>query len=199
MNRLRNFNFTTLKSKVILITVGGVIVLILVWWFAWMTPENNKLSAVQAQVTSDQAMVTQLNLKLIGLKADKQYVLKELPYLKKVTTAIPPTMDPPGIVDSVDTLANKTSCTLTSITPSFTAAASTVPGVSAIDVTFTVSGSHRDVFAFLSGFYSMKRLMTVNNIGLAPTGASPNILNLGDGHTYGLTVSAQAYTTFVTP
>ena len=39
-------------------------------------------------------------------------MLKELPYLKKVTTAIPPTEDPPGIVDSLNTLANQTGCDL---------------------------------------------------------------------------------------
>jgi len=41
----------------------------------------------------------------------------ELPYLKMVTTAIPPTEDPPGIVDSLNTLANKTDCNLLSVTP----------------------------------------------------------------------------------
>ena len=69
-----------------------------------MTPEASKLTTVQQQVTADDTTVTQLNLELIALKAPKKLVLKELPYLKKVTTAIPPTEDPPGIVDSLNTL-----------------------------------------------------------------------------------------------
>ncbi len=48
MNRMRGFNLDLLKSKVVLGVAGGVIVLLIVWWFAWMTPESNKLSTVQA-------------------------------------------------------------------------------------------------------------------------------------------------------
>jgi hypothetical protein len=111
MNRLQGINFDLLKSKVVLITTGIVIVLLLVWWFAWMTPEASKLATVQQQITADNTTATQLNMELILLKAEKKLVLRELPYLKKVTTAIPPTEDPPGIVDSLNTLANKTGAT----------------------------------------------------------------------------------------
>ena len=37
-----------------------------------------------------------------------------------MTTAIPPTEDPPGIVDSLNNLANKTGCNLLTVTPSDT-------------------------------------------------------------------------------
>ena len=96
MNRLQGINFGLLKSKVVLIVTGLVIVLLIVWWFAWMTPEASKLTTVQQQVTADSSTVTQLNLELYALKAEKKLVLHELPYLKKVTTAIPPTEDPPA-------------------------------------------------------------------------------------------------------
>jgi Tfp pilus assembly protein PilO len=195
MNRLQGINLGLLKSKVVLIVTGVVIVLLLVWWFAWMTPEASKLTTVQQQVTADSTTVTQLNLELIALKAEKKLVLKELPYLKKVTTAIPPTEDPPGIVDSLNTLANKTGCDLLSVTPANFPSPSGVAGLSVIAVTFSISGLHKNVFAFLTGFYSMKRLMTISNVGLSPGGTSPNILAVGDGQQYSLSVGATAYTT----
>jgi len=197
MSRMPSPNLDILKSKVVLIVTGCVILLLIVWWFAWMTPEASKLTTVQQQVTTDSAQVTQLNRELGSLKAEKKLVLKELPYLKKVTTAIPPTEDPPGIVDSLNTLADKTGCDLLSVTPADTPSASGVTGLSEISVSFSISGTHKNVFAFLSKFYKMTRLMTISSVGLAPTGANPNILAVGDGQQYDLTVSATAYTTYV--
>ena len=43
----------------------------------------------------------------------------------------------------------------------------------------------------------MTRLMTISSVGLSPTGANPNILAVGDGQQYDMTVSATAYTTYV--
>ena len=195
MNRLQGINFDLLKSKVVLITTGIVIVLLLVWWFAWMTPEASKLATVQQQITADNTTATQLNMELILLKAEKKLVLRELPYLKKVTTAIPPAEDPPGIVDSLNTLANKTGCDLLSVTPSNVPSPSSVTGLSLISVSFAVTGVHKNLFAFLKGFYSMTRLMTINNVSFAPGGTTPNILAVGDGQPYSMSVSATAYTT----
>jgi Tfp pilus assembly protein PilO len=199
MNRLGSLNLDLLKSKVVLIVTAAVIVLLLVWWFAWMTPESSKLTSVQAQVATDQASVTRLNLELIGLKAESKLVLKELPYLKKVTAAIPPTEDPPGIVDNLNTLASQTGCDLLSVTPADVPSASGTAGMSVIPVTFTVSGVHSSIMSFLNGFYSMKRLMTISTLSLSPSGTGPNILAAGDGQQYSMSVTADAYTTYVTP
>ncbi|MGA3216871.1 MAG: type 4a pilus biogenesis protein PilO [Acidimicrobiales bacterium] len=199
MNSLRGFNFDLLKSKVVLVVTGLVIILLVVWWFAWMTPESNKLSTVQAQVSSDQTTLTQLNLELASLKAEKKLVLRELPYLKKVQTAIPPTEDPPGIVDSLNNLATATNCDLLSVTPADYPSPSGVPGLSDIGVSFTVTGGHRNIFQFLKGFYGMGRLMTINTINLGAAGANPNILAVNDGMQYSMNISAVAYTTYVTP
>jgi Tfp pilus assembly protein PilO len=199
MNRLRSVNLDLLKSKVVLIATGTVIVLLIVWWFAWMSPEGTKLTSVQQQVTSDQSMVTQLNAELRALQAEKQLVLQELPYLKKVTTAIPPTVDPPGIVDQLYTLAVKTGCKLGSVSTTNTTTPSATAGLATIPVSFTVSGAHRSIFTFLTDFYTLQRLITINTVSLSPAGTSPNILAIGDGQQYTMTVTAQAYTTLVAP
>ena len=134
MNRLQGINIDLLKSKVVLIVTGVVIVLLLVWWFAWMTPEANKLSTVQQQIAQDNTTVTSLSMELIQLKAEQKLVQHELPYLKKVTAAIPPTEDPPGIVDSLNALANKTGCDLLSVTPANFPSPSGTAGLSVISV-----------------------------------------------------------------
>lgn len=196
MNRFRGISLDLFKSKVVLLVTLGVIVLLIVWWFAWMSPEANKLASVNQQVTSDQSTVQSLTLELVTLKAEKKLVLKELPYLKKVTTAIPPTEDPPGIVDSLNSLAIKTNCNLLAVTPADTPSPSGTPGLSVIDVSFSVEGTHSNVFSFLSDFYGMKRLMTINTVGLSSASAAPNVLAAGDGQEYTLTVTAEAYTTY---
>jgi Tfp pilus assembly protein PilO len=184
-----------LKSKVVLIVTAIVIVLLLIWWFAWMTPEANKLSTVQQQIAQDNTTVTSLSMELIQLKAEAKLVRHELPYLKMVTAAIPPTEDPPGIVDSLNTLANKTGCDLLSVTPANFPSPSGTAGLSVISVAFSVTGSHKNIFAFLKNFYLMTRLMTISNVSLAPGGTTPNILDVGDNQPYSMSVSATAYTT----
>ncbi len=199
MNRLQSLNFDLLKSKVVLIVTGVVIVLLIVWWFAWMTPEGHKLTSVQQQLSSDQSTVSQLNAELTSLKAEKKLVLTELPYLKKVTTAIPPTENPPNIVDQLNSLANKTHCDLLSVVPADTPSAGGSAGLSAISVSFSVSGSHAAVFTFLSGFYTLTRLMTINTVSLSSASSTPDILAVRDGQKYTLNVSADAYTTNTAP
>lgn len=199
MNKLRGINLDLLKSKVVLAATLGIVVLLLVWWFAWMTPEANKLASVNQQISVDQTKVASLNAELLALKAEKKLVLHELPYLKKVITAIPPTEDPPGIVDSLNTLANKTSCDLLSVTPADIPNPSGTPGLSVIPVSFSVSGIHGDVFSFLRNFYKMKRLMTISSVSLSPPSANANVLAGGDGQQYTMTVTADAYTTYVAP
>jgi len=199
MNGLRGLNLDLFKSKVVLFVTLGVIVLLIVWWFAWMAPEANKLASVNQQVATNQQKVFELNAELAALKAEKKLVLRELPYLRKVTTAIPPTEDPPGIVDSLNTLANQTSCNLLSVTPADTPSPSGTAGLSEITVSFTLSGVHSNVFSFLTNFYKMKRLMTINSVSLSPSSTNANVLAAGDGQQYTMTVSADAYTTYVTP
>jgi Tfp pilus assembly protein PilO len=195
MNRLQGVNIGLLKSKVVLIVTAIVIVLLLIWWFAWMTPEANKLSTVQQQIAQDNTTVTSLSMELIQLKAEAKLVRHELPYLKMVTAAIPPTEDPPGIVDSLNTLANKTGCDLLSVTPANFPSPSGTAGLSVISVAFSVTGSHKNIVAFLKNFYLMTRLMTISNVSLAPGGTTPNILDVGDNQPYSMSVSATAYTT----
>ena len=199
MSRFRVINLDLLKSKVVLFVTLGVIVLLIVWWFAWMSPEANKLASVNQQVANDQTTVTRLGTELAGLKVEKNLVLHELPYLKKVTTAIPPTEDPPGIVDSINTLANQTNCDLLSVTPADTPSPSGTPGLSVITVSISLSGVHGDVFTFLRNFYKMKRLMTINSVSLSPSSSNANILAGGDGQQYTVTITADAYTTYVIP
>ena len=199
MSRFRGISLDLFKSKVVLLVTLGVIVLLIVWWFAWMAPEANKLASVNQQVSMDQTRVNELTAELAALKAEKKLVLKELPYLKKVTTAIPPTEDPPGIVDSLNTLANQTSCDLLAVTPADTPSPSGTPGLSVISVSVSVSGIHGNLFSFLRNFYKMKRLMTIGSVSLSPSSSAANILAGGDGQQYTMTLTADAYTTYVTP
>jgi Tfp pilus assembly protein PilO len=74
-----------------------------------------------------------------------------------------------------------------------------VAGLSDIGVSFSIAGSHKDVFQFLKGFYRMGRLMTINTVSMSAAGSNPNVLAVNDGQQYSMTVSALAYTTYVTP
>ena len=81
------------------------------------------------------------------------------------------------------------------MTPANFPSPSGTAGLSVISVTFSVTGSHKNIFAFLKNFYSMTRLMTIGNVSLAPGGTTPNILDVSDNQPYSMSVNATAYTT----
>lgn len=201
-NRLNSLNLGALRSPVILGVVGGMIVLIIIWWLAWMSPEASKLDTVKAQETSLQAQVVTLNQQITLLKAESKLVQRELPYLSRFQTAIPPTPDIGGLVLQIDQLANKTGVNMTSISDNVVVASTVPGGLSTIPVSFTVSGNHKQVFTFLTDFYSLPRLITIQSLTLSPgaaSGTTPNINNVGDGASYGLTVAGTGYTTGAPP
>jgi Tfp pilus assembly protein PilO len=82
-----------------------------------------------------------------------------------------------------------------SVTPANFPTPSGTAGLSVVSVAFSVTGVHKNIFAFLHNFYAMSRLMTINNISLAPGGTTANILDVGDGQPYSMSVNATAYTT----
>lgn len=206
MSRLRSISLDRFKSPVILGIVGGAIVLLVIWWFAWMVPEATKLNTVHQQQSQDASTVIQLRAEIALLQRESAQVQKDLPYLKMSEIAVPPTADPGEIVNVIDGLANKLGLKLTSITdstvvpPTSTTTAAPTSGVSTIPITFAISGSHKAIFSFMSDFYGLPRLMTLESVSLSPTGAGTakaNILSVGDGQQYTANFTATAYTTNV--
>ena len=188
--------FDLLKRPPVYGTIAGVIVLLLVWWFAWMSPEGNKLSTVNAQESSLQTQISSLNSQIAVLKAQSALVPGELPYLAKFTGAIPNLPESGVLTEQLFGLMNSTKTFISSLNDSTVSPTGT--GYSTIPVQIALTGSHDQVINFLKGLYTLPRLVTIQSVTLAPPAAT-NILKPSKAQGFTAAINATAYTTFVPP
>jgi Tfp pilus assembly protein PilO len=181
----------TLARPKVIVPVVGVLVLVLAWWFAWMSPEGAKLASVRRQQQEQQVQAASLAAQLARLRADAKQVRAASPFLKRFASAIPSVPDSPGIVEQIYRLSVSDGVSLESITDN--TLDPTSQGYSTIPVTLSVSGPHDSVLAFLSGLYKLPRLLTLQTVNLSGTG---DVLASGL-ESYDATVDATAYTTYV--
>lgn len=196
-NRLNSLDLGRFRSPVTLGVIGGIIILLLVWWFALMVPASNKLDSVNAQQAQLQSQVSTLNAKITQLQQESAQVKKELPYLARFQAAVPAEPNQGDIVVQINGLANKTGVNMSTISDNLVVGSTPPGGLSTIPVNLAVTGTHQQVFNFLSGFYKLPRLMTISSIVLSPGttgGGTANINKVNDGASYGLTMTATAYT-----
>lgn len=193
-----NMNLDVLKRPAVFGTIAGVIVLLVIWWFAFMSPEGSKLSSVKAQDASLQSQIAQLNTTIAGLQAQSRLVPSELPYLAKFTTAIPDLPESGVLTEQLFNLMHSTKTFISSLSDSQTASSGS--GYSTIPVVITVTGSHDSIVAFLAGLYSLPRLVTIQNVAFGSSASQQSgILSPSKSPGFTATISATAYTTFVPP
>jgi Tfp pilus assembly protein PilO len=196
--KLQSIKFDSLKRPVTLITAGSVIVLALLWWFMWMTPQSANLATVNAKVTG---LSAEDQTDLATLAADRQYSSKVglyAGYLKMFSTAVPEVPDAGGLTTDLATLADSISPSLhiTSITDD-----TTVPGVApsllgTIPLSLELNGPRQDCFAFLSDLYDQSkfvRLVTVSNFAPTPLGSATGDILKPSTELYSVAITGSAY------
>lgn len=193
-----SFNPAVLKRPLVFGPIVAIIVLALVWWLAWESPENAKLASVQQQQTAIEATQARLTTELALLQAEAKQVHVGLPFLRRYEQAIPPTPEAPQLVTELDALALRTGVTLSSVADNTLTPPAKPGGLTTIPVSMSISGTHAQVLAFIQGLYSLPRLLTLTTVSLSvPSGG--NVLNLHESLTYGATISAVAYTSYAPP
>lgn len=193
-----SLNLAVLKRPRVFVPVLVVVVLALVWWLAWESPENSKLASVQQQQTTIEATQARLTTELALLQAEAKQVHVGLPFLKRYEQAIPTTPEAPQLVTELDALALRTGVTLGSVADNTLTPPAKPGGLTTIPVSLSISGSHAQVLAFIQGLYGLPRLLTLTTVSLSvPAGG--NVLNLHESLTYGATIGAAAYTTYAPP
>lgn len=177
-----------LKKPLVIGSVVGFLVLLIVWWFAWMQPESHKLDGIRQQEQQDQQRVASLRLQLAQLEAEAKVVRASSPFLKYFAAAIPSNPEAPTLVVQLYHLATQMGVKLQSVTDNTVTPAA---GYSTIPLEIAVSGPHDSVFNFVRGLYKLNRLVTVQSLGLSGSGD----LNASGSGLYSASISATAYTT----
>lgn len=178
------------RKPLVIVSIAGTLVLLVVWWFAWMQPESHKLSGIQAQEQQDLQQVASLRGQLATLRAEQTVVRSDSPFLGMFAAAIPSAPQQPALVVELYHLANRTGVKMQSVTDNTVTPGS---GYSTIPVSISISGGHNGVESFVAGLYKLPRLVTIQSLGLSGTGD----VNASGSVPYTATISATAYTTSV--
>jgi type IV pilus assembly protein PilO len=189
-------NLDLIKRPLVYGTLIGVVLIALIWWFGWMSPEASKLSSANSQIQSDQATISSLNTQIAALKNEDQQLPKLVHYLAFFSLAIPPLPESGDLTTQLYDLSLATKTDMNSLSDATTA--DTGAGYSVIPVEIALVGSHNSVLAFLRGLYALPRLVTIQGVDLTPTaGQTLNQSSSTGGFT--ATITATAYTTYLPP
>ncbi len=90
MNEVREY-------RVPLLMAAGTLVVALLLWAVLISPQNSKLSSLQAQETTLQTQQTTLQTKLASLKTEQQKLSSSCADLQKIATQIPSVQSPTDV------------------------------------------------------------------------------------------------------
>ena len=195
MNNLREYRMP-------LFIAGGALVVALILWVALISPQNSKLSSLQAQSLQLQGQEAAVQARLASLQSEGLKLSSNCADLQKITTQIPSVQSPTDIdaqESSFESQFNQLAATSgvslsqfsgfapagtsTGATPAATPAATgaaapvgTTAGVTAVPTTLTVQGDYAQMTAFVNGLDKFPRLFVIQKFllafGSASTGSS---------------------------
>jgi Tfp pilus assembly protein PilO len=151
------------RYRIPILTGVGALIVAIVIFAAWISPEGGKLSALHAQQTQLESQQIHLQTELTTLKAQKAHLASNCQVLSKDLGEIPGT-------PSVDSFFNQvTALAVASGDPntpsiSVTQAAGAASGADPVAVTFNLQGTYGQMTAFLNGLDTFPRLFTITNI-----------------------------------
>ncbi len=171
--------------------VGALVVALLIWALL-VSPQNSKLTSLQAQQTQLQSQQTALQAKLASLQSEKQKLSGSCADLEKIATQIPSVQSPTDLDAEESTfesqfngLAASSGVNLAQFSgfaPAGAAGAaapvapttpSTGTGVTPVPTTLTVTGNYGQLMSFVNGLDSFPRLFVIQKFTLAyGTGAA---------------------------
>jgi Tfp pilus assembly protein PilO len=171
----------------------GSLVVALVIFAAWISPEGSHLKKLQADQATLQAQQTALQIRITTLKKEKSQLGTDCQQLTTDLTEIPSAPDVDSFLSQVTALAVSSGDPTTpsiSVTQSSTATG----GVSPVVVALTLSGTYGQMMSFLQGLDTFPRLFTVTSIqvtgGSVVSGGQP-VAPATAG--YSLTMSGDIY------
>ncbi len=153
----------------VLIGVGTLVLCIIVY-AAWISPEGSHLKSLQAQQTTLQVQQTALQVKIATLKREKAQLGTDCQQLTTDLTEIPGTPSVDSFLQQLTALAVSSG---DPNTPNIGVTQATTPGrggVTPVTISLTLDGTYGQMTSFLQGLDTFPRLFTVSTISV--TGGS---------------------------
>lgn len=184
------------QYRIPLLTAVGAIVVAVIVFLAWISPEGTKLTNLRSEQTQLQGEQTQLQIRIASLKREKANLGPTCATLTKDVTEIPGAPDVDSFLQQVTALAvasgdpNTPSISVTQAAASSGVAA----GVTTVVVQLTMDGTYGQMSSFLGGLYTFPRYFTITSIsvsggsvangGSAPSPSTPNYSLSLNGNVY---------------
>jgi len=146
-----------------IITAVGALVVAIIVFVAWISPQGSKLSSLHAQQTQLQSQESHLRTELTTLKRDKAHLATNCAELTKDLTEIPGTPTVDSFFHQVTDLAVAAGDPNTP-SISVTQAPGGAGDVKTVAVNMTLTGTYGQMTAFLHGLDTFPRLFTVTSV-----------------------------------
>ncbi len=181
-----------------LIAVAVVLVILLIDWIAWLSPEGNKLSSLQATETQLSTEHQSLKTQVATLLSERRQLPRNCASLSKDLTEIPSSASIASFYSQVTQLASSSGVSTPSITissggasagspPSGSTSPAATPGVpaglSTVGITLSVTGNYGQVSSFIHGLDGFPRLYTISTLDVTggPIVAGGSTVATGSG------------------
>jgi Tfp pilus assembly protein PilO len=146
---------------------AGSLVVALIIFAAWISPEGSHLKTLQAQQTTLQSQQTALQVKIATLKKEKSQLVTDCQQLTTDVTEIPSAPDVDSFLSQVTALAVSSGDPSTPSISVTQATGAATGSVSPVTVGLTLNGTYGQMMSFLQGLDNFPRLFTVTSIQVA--------------------------------
>jgi Tfp pilus assembly protein PilO len=154
------------RFRVPVITGVATLIVSLIIYAAWISPEGSHLTKLQAQQTTLQTQQTALQVRIATLKREKAQLSTDCAQLGTNLTEIPGTPSVDSFLNQVSALADASGDPNTPSISVTQATGAAKAGVTSVIVGLTLSGTYGEMTAFLQGLDTFPRLFTVTGISV---------------------------------
>lgn len=157
------------------VTIGAAVLLVVVWYFALLSPQNHKMAAAhQAQATAEQ-QASQLRSQVVQLNALVRQIPQDTKRLGTYSAAVPDDPQLDAALRDIQQSATSAGVSMSSLTPSGATSGSTAAtygGTPAIGVSIAATGSYNQLMTFVTDLNKMPRTLIVTALNVSGTGTS---------------------------
>jgi Tfp pilus assembly protein PilO len=152
------------RFRIPVFTGVGTLVLALIVYAAWISPEGSHLTKLQAQQTQLLAQQSALQVRIATLKREKSQLGTDCAELTTDLTEVPGTPSVDSFLQQVTNLAVASGDPSTPSISVTQAADAGKAGVTPVEVVLTLTGTYGQMTTFLQGLDTFPRLFTVTAI-----------------------------------
>jgi Tfp pilus assembly protein PilO len=154
------------RFRVPVITGVGALVLALIVYAAWISPEGSHLAKLQAMQTQLQSQESGLQVRIATLRREKTQLGANCQQLTTNLTEIPGTPSVDSFFNQVSALAVASGDPNTPNISVTAASGGAKGGVTPVTVALTLEGTYGQMISFLQGLNTFPRIFTVTTISV---------------------------------